>query len=161
MIASLENRHRLVIGVISDTHGKLPPTVIKAFRQVDVILHAGDIDTPEVFGALQSLAPVVAVRGNMDRGRWAADLRPSEMVALGGLWVYMRHDLMTLDLDPAAADIRLVISGHTHRPAAEEQNGVLLLNPGSPVLPRGVHAPSVALVAIESQRLSHQLVELA
>jgi len=96
MITTLKNRRRLLLGVISDTHGHLPPPVIAAFRRVDVILHAGDIDTPAVFDALQRLAPVVAVRGNMDRGRWAADLPPAEIVTLGGLQVYMLHDLRAL-----------------------------------------------------------------
>jgi putative phosphoesterase len=161
MLANLKNRQRLLLGVISDTHGHLPPPVITAFHRVDVILHAGDIDTPAVFDALQRLAPVVAVRGNMDRGRWAADLPPAEIVMLGGLQVYMLHDLSSLDLDPAAADIRLVVSGHTHRPAAEIQNGVLLLNPGSAVLPRGAQAATVALVTLDTQRITHRWVALA
>ncbi len=161
MIADLKNRRCLLLGVISDTHGHLPPPVIAAFRRVDVILHAGDIDTPAVFDALQRLAPVVAVRGNMDRGRWAADLPPAEIVTLGGLQVYMLHDLLTLDLDPAAADIRLVVSGHTHRPAAEIQNGVLLLNPGSAVLPRGTQPASVALVTLDAQDITHRWVAVA
>jgi putative phosphoesterase len=161
MIATLKNRQRLLLGVISDTHGHLPPPVIDAFRRVDAILHAGDIDTPAVFDALQRLAPVIAVRGNMDRGRWAAGLPPAEIVTLGGLQVYMRHDLSSLDLDPAAADIRLVVSGHTHRPAAETRDGVLLLNPGSAVLPRGSQAATVALVTLDAQRISHRWVALA
>jgi putative phosphoesterase len=161
MIATLKNRQRLLLGVISDTHGHLPPPVIDTFRRVDAILHAGDIDTPAVFDALQRLAPVIAVRGNMDRGRWAAGLPPAEIMTLGGLQVYMRHDLSSLDLDPAAADIRLVVSGHTHRPAAETRDGVLLLNPGSAVLPRGSQAATVALVTLDAQRIFHRWVALA
>jgi putative phosphoesterase len=160
MLAALKNRRRLLLGVISDTHGHLSPAAVGALGRVDVILHAGDIDTPAVFQALQGLAPLVAVRGNMDRGRWAADLPSAEIVALGGLQVYLLHDLMSLDLDPAAADIRLVISGHTHQPAAENRAGVLLLNPGSAALPRGGQPASLALVRLEDGRISHRWVSL-
>ena len=160
MLAALKNRRRLLVGVISDTHGHLPPPATSALQRVDVILHAGDIDTPAVYQALQALAPLVAVRGNMDRGRWATDLPPAEIVTLGGLQVYLLHDLLSLDLDPAAADIRLVVSGHTHRPAAENRGGVLLLNPGSAALPRGAQPASLALVSLEDGRISHRWVPL-
>ncbi len=160
MLAALKNRRRLLVGVISDTHGHLSPPAVSALRRVDVILHAGDIDTPAVFQALQALAPLVAVRGNMDRGPWAADLAPAEIVTLGGLQVYLVHDLLGLDLDPAAADIRLVVSGHTHRPAAENRGDVLLLNPGSAALPRGGRPASLALVRLEDGRIAHHWVSL-
>jgi putative phosphoesterase len=160
MLAALKNRRRLLMGVISDTHGHLPPPAVSALRRVDVILHAGDIDTPAVFQTLQGLAPLVAVRGNMDRGPWAADLAPAEILTLGGLQVYLLHDLLSLDLEPAAAGIRLVVSGHTHRPAAENRGDVLLLNPGSAALPRGGRPASLALVRLENGRITHHWVSL-
>jgi putative phosphoesterase len=119
------------IGVISDTHGLLRPEAVKALQGVELIIHAGDIGAPEVLAELARLAPVYAVRGNTDRGGWAADLPLTRVVEVGGLQLFVLHELFCLDLDPAAAGLAAVIFGHTHEPHLERRNGVLFLNPGS------------------------------
>jgi putative phosphoesterase len=120
-----------VIGVISDTHGLLRPNVADKLCGVERIIHAGDVGNPDILDQLENIAPVVAVRGNVDRGAWAQTLPVTEIVEVGNRLIYLLHDLNTLDLDPVAAGIAVVISGHTHRPLAEERRGVLYLNPGS------------------------------
>ena len=119
------------VGVISDTHGLLRPEALEALAGVDLIVHAGDIGAPEIIDALRRIAPVRAIRGNVDRGFWADEFSPTEIVEIDGQSLYVLHDLHTLDLDPAAAGFRAVISGHTHDPAVKEERGVVYLNPGS------------------------------
>ena len=119
------------VGVISDTHGLLRPEALAALAGVDLIIHAGDIGTPEIIDALRQIAPVHAIRGNVDRGYWADEFSPTEIVDVDGQSLYVLHDLHALDLDPVAAGIRVVISGHTHDPAVKEERGVVYLNPGS------------------------------
>ena len=121
----------MTIGVISDTHGLLRTEAIAVLHCVDRILHAGDIGDPGILDRLRELAPVTAVRGNVDRGPWAARLPETEVVEVEGIWIYMLHDLTRLDLKPEAAGIRVVIYGHSHQPKIEEKNGVLYFNPGS------------------------------
>ena len=119
------------IGVISDTHDLLRPQAVAALRGVDRILHAGDICGAVVLHALGEIARVDAVRGNNDHGEWASSLAESTALEFGGVSVFMLHDLLQLDLDPAVAGFRVVIAGHTHRPLIETRDGVLYLNPGS------------------------------
>ncbi len=119
------------VGVISDTHGLLRPEAIAALAGVDHILHAGDVGDPAILDALSAIALLTAIRGNIDRVGACAALPPTEIVTLGGSTIYMLHSLDDFDLDPAAADIDVVISGHSHRPAVERRRGVLYLNPGS------------------------------
>ena len=121
----------MIIGVISDTHGLLRPEALGALRGVDRIIHAGDVGAPEVLAALAAVAPVTAVRGNNDRGPWAAALASTEVVEAGGVAIYVIHDAAEIDLDPRAAGFRVVVAGHSHRPAVEERDGVLWFNPGS------------------------------
>jgi putative phosphoesterase len=121
----------LRIGVISDTHGLLRPEALEALGGVDRIVHAGDIGAPEVLAQLAALAPVTAVRGNNDRGAWARRLPRTEALAVGGVRLYVLHDLHELDLEPRAAGFAAVISGHSHRPGQEARGGVLYFNPGS------------------------------
>jgi len=120
-----------VIGVISDTHGLLRPEALAALAGVDRILHAGDIGGPEVLAALAAVAPVTAVRGNNDRGPWAAALPDTEVVEIEGQRLYMIHDVGELDLDPKVAGMAAVIAGHSHQPAQSRRDGVLYFNPGS------------------------------
>ncbi len=127
MIGSMVN----IIGLISDTHGLLRPQAIDALKGSDVILHVGDICGPEVLYALRQIAPVVAVRGNNDRGDWARQLPDFEIVRAGDHALFMLHNLHDLTIDPAAAGCSAVISGHTHKPKIEEKRGVLWFNPGS------------------------------
>ncbi len=119
------------VGVISDTHGLLRPEALAALAGVDLIVHAGDIGDPEIIDALRQIAPVHAIRGNVDRGYWADEYSPTEIVEVEGQSLYVLHDLNELDLDPVAAGFRVVISGHTHDPVVKEVRGVVYLNPGS------------------------------
>ena len=119
------------IGIISDTHGLLRPEAVERLAGVDHIIHAGDIGRPDVISDLRKIAPVTAVRGNIDSGEWAAGYRQTEFVKLGGRFFYVLHNLAELDLDPTAAGVDVVVSGHSHRPKIETVGGVVYLNPGS------------------------------
>ena len=120
-----------IVGVISDTHGLLRPEALEALDGVDLIVHAGDIGSPQIIDALRKLAPVFAIRGNVDRGIWADEFSATEIVEVDDLLLYVLHDLGQLDLDPAAAGFRVVIYGHSHDPQVAEKQGVVYLNPGS------------------------------
>lgn len=144
------------VGVISDTHGLLRPEAVQALRGADLILHAGDVGRQELLDELSRLAPVVAVRGNVDRG--LRDLPLTEIVEVGGRLLYLIHILE--DLDPAAAGFAAVIYGHSHRPSITRKNGVLYLNPGS-AGPRRFDLPlSVAEILVNEQGLSARLIRL-
>jgi putative phosphoesterase len=150
-----------MVGVISDTHGLVRPGAVEALAGADLIVHAGDIGSAEVLDRLQAIAPVVAVRGNNDRGAWAASLPETEVVEVGPLSLYVLHDLGTLDLDPAAARFHAVISGHSHRPLIDWRDGVLFLNPGS-AGPRRFRLPvALARLAVREGRLQPRLLELS
>jgi putative phosphoesterase len=151
---------KLRIGVISDTHGSLDAAAIAVLRGMDLIIHAGDIDTPEVLRTLNRTAPVTAVRGNMDRGHWSADLSTTEVVEAGESLIYVLHDLQRLTLDPAAAGFRAVICGHTHRPAVQHRNGVVFINPGSAAYPRWGSSPSVALLDCDAADIQARIIFL-
>ncbi len=119
------------VGVLSDTHGVLRPETLEALAGCDVILHAGDIGDPKILQDLVTIAPVFAVRGNVDAGPWADALPDTEVIEVAGVRFYMLHILEELDVDPAAAGVDVVVFGHSHRPLAEDRGGVLFLNPGS------------------------------
>ena len=136
------------VGVISDTHGLLRPEVFEVLKGVDLIVHAGDIGSPQIIDALRKLAPVSAIRGNVDRGMWAEEFSETEIVAIDNLHLYVLHDLGQLDLDPAAAGFRVVVYGHSHIPSVVEKQGVVYLNPGS-AGPRRLRLPiSVARMVV-------------
>jgi putative phosphoesterase len=120
-----------VVGLISDTHGLLRPEAVRALAGSDLIIHAGDVGTPEILDALRAVAPVVAVRGNVDKGAWASALPATAVAGAGGTLIYVLHDLNELDLDAAAAGFAVVVSGHSHKPGSAERGGVLFVNPGS------------------------------
>jgi len=120
-----------LIGLISDTHGMLRDEALEALRGSQLIIHAGDVGKPEILMALRRLAPVVAVKGNIDKASWASELPATAMVEANGATVYVLHDIQELDLDPAAAGIQIVVSGHSHQPKRSERSGVLYINPGS------------------------------
>lgn len=148
------------LGVISDTHGLLRPEAAAALAGVERIVHAGDIGSPDVLAALGRLAPVTAVRGNNDRGDWAAGIADTEVVEVGGVSLYVLHDLHELDLDPRAAGFAAIIAGHSHQPRLEERDGVLYLNPGS-AGPRRFKLPiSLARLTIADARVRAELVTL-
>jgi len=121
----------LRIGVISDTHGLLRPEALTFLRGSQHIIHAGDIGSPEIVPALQQIAPVTAIRGNIDTQPWARRFAETEVVELEGFLIYVIHDVNALDLKPAAAGFAAVISGHSHRPGQSTREGVLYFNPGS------------------------------
>ena len=121
----------LRIGLISDTHGLLRPEAVVFLRGCDHIIHGGDIGSADILTELAKLAPTTAVRGNNDRDTWAESLRETERIQFGEVGIYAIHDLAQLDIEPAAAGIRVVISGHSHKPRVEERDGVLFVNPGS------------------------------
>lgn len=119
------------VGVVSDTHSLVRPETVRALRGVDLVIHAGDIGDQSVLDALGEIAPVKAVRGNIDRGAWAERLPLTEVVEVESALIYVIHEIGQLDLDPAAAGFHAVISGHSHKPSCETRDGVLFLNPGS------------------------------
>jgi putative phosphoesterase len=119
------------VGIISDTHGLLRPEAVQALDGSDLILHAGDVGSEDVLERLRQIAPVVAVRGNIDSAAWAQQLPMTTAVELGEHWIWMLHDLTSLDLDPTRSGFGTVIYGHSHQPAQRTKNGVLYLNPGS------------------------------
>ena len=149
-----------LIGVISDTHGLLRPEALKALEGVELIIHAGDIGDLRLLHKLERLAPVHAVRGNTDRGDWAAHLPRTRVVEVGGVHLYVLHELFTLDLDPAAAGLAAVIYGHSHSPHLEHQNGVLFLNPGSAGPRRFTLPVTLARIKLQGDSLHPELVEL-
>lgn len=128
------------IGLISDTHGLLRPQALEVLRGSELILHAGDVGKPEILTALRKLAPVIAVRGNVDKSDWAAALQETAVAQAGDVRLYVLHDVHCLDLNPAVAGFQVVVSGHTHQPRKFERDGVLYINPGS-AGPRRFHLP--------------------
>ncbi len=150
----------VILGVISDTHGLLRPEAVRALSGSDRILHAGDVGAPEILEALAQIAPVTAVRGNVDTEPWARALRETEVVEAGGVSIYILHDLGRLDLKPKAAGFRVIVYGHSHHPKIEEKNGVLYFNPGS-AGPRRFHLPvSVGRLTIGTGEVRAELVGL-
>ena len=148
-----------IVGVISDTHGLLRPEVMKIFRKVDLIVHAGDIGKPEVLEQLKTIAPVVAVRGNNDNGTWAGAIPEFTRVAIGGISLFLIHDIKEMDAHDSAA-CGVIISGHSHKPSVERRDGVLYLNPGS-AGPRRFKLPiSVARLTIKQSSSTASLIEL-
>ena len=143
---------RVLVGVISDTHGRLDPAVAEVFAGVDHIIHAGDVGDPGIVTALGAIAPVTAVRGNVDTSGWAWDLPTEAMLELGGARILVGHregDLLRHH-DPAHEGLDVIVSGHSHRPKMDWKEGVLYLNPGSAGPKRFGSARSLALLEIET-----------
>ena len=152
----------MLVGVISDTHGLLRPEAVEALRGVEHLLHAGDVGDPAILDALQAIAPLTAIRGNIDRTGACAELPATEAVELAGSLVYLVHSVRDLDLHPRAAGIAVVVSGHSHKAEVATRDGVLYLNPGS-AGPRRFRLPiTLALLRLEAglQPVA-ELVELA
>lgn len=146
------------IGVLSDTHGLLRPSVIDVFQGVEVILHAGDVGDPVVLDELGKVAPVQAVRGNMDQGELFEQLPATAMVECLGLSIYVLHDLLKLDLNPAASGVGMIVHGHTHTSKVEQRQGVWYVNPGCAGRSRG--RPSVVLVEIRNGLIRPQIISV-
>ncbi len=148
------------VGLVSDTHGLLRPDLVQALDGCALIVHAGDVGSAEVLQGLRDVAPVVAVRGNVDRGPWVRQLRHTEVVEVGGALLYVIHDLADMDLDPIAAGFQAVISGHTHKPGSHRDRDVLYINPGS-AGPRRFRGPvSAALLHVGDEDLEVEWIEL-
>jgi hypothetical protein len=154
------NRNPKTIGLISDTHGLLRPQALRALEGSDLIVHAGDLGDPEILEALKTIAPVFAVRGNVDTEPWAQALPETEVVETDSVTIYVLHDLHALGLDPSAAGFQVVVSGHSHKPAREERGGVLFINPGS-AGPRRFDLPvTVALLHVDQPPWKVDFVDL-
>ena len=148
------------VGLISDTHNLLRPDAAEFLRGSDYIIHAGDVCDSSIVEELAALAPVTVVRGNNDRGAWATRLSETELVQVGDIFVYVIHDLAQLDLDPKAAGVRAIVSGHSHKPYVEERGGVLYVNPGS-AGPRRFKLPiAVGELIVRGDAVSARIVEL-
>lgn len=148
------------IGVISDTHGLLRPEALAALQGCERIIHAGDIGKPQVLDALREIAPLEAIRGNVDSAEWAQRLPERLDLRLGGVAIHVLHDLKTLDFAPATRGVAVVIAGHSHKPQIEQQGGVLYLNPGS-AGPRRFKLPiSLAVLHIEAGQPRAELLTL-
>jgi uncharacterized protein len=140
----------VIIGLISDTHGLLRPEALTALEGCGLIVHAGDVGKAEILEKLRAIAPVVAVRGNIDKGDWALQLPITAVGEADSARIYVLHDLRQLELDPIAAGFRMVVSGHSHRPGQAEWDGVLYVNPGS-AGPRRFRLP-ITVARLDTQR---------
>ncbi len=148
------------IGLISDTHGLLRKEAVEALRGSEQIIHAGDVGKPEILEELGKIAPVVAVRGNVDTGPWARALPDTAVAEAGAVLIYVLHDVNALDLNPAAAGFHIVVSGHSHKPGESKRDGVLYINPGS-AGPRRFQLPvTVARLALGTEPYEVEFLEL-
>jgi hypothetical protein len=148
------------IGVISDTHGLLRPEALAALQGAEHILHAGDVGDPVILDDLCAIAPITAIRGNIDEGGPCSHLPPTELIELNGRYIYMLHDVKKLDLNPEAAGISAVVFGHSHKPLIEHRRGTLFLNPGS-AGPRRFQLPiTVAWLNIDTSGLRAEIVRV-
>lgn len=150
----------VLVGIISDTHGLVRPEAARALKGSELLIHAGDIGNPQVIEQLHEIAPTFVVRGNNDRGAWAADLPVTQVVEVGELLFYVLHEISQLDVDPAIAGFAAVVSGHSHQPSIQFRDGVLYLNPGS-AGPRRFSLPvAVARVHVSGRQMRPEIVEL-
>jgi putative phosphoesterase len=148
------------IGLISDTHGLLRPQALRALEDSELIIHAGDVGDPEILESLKKLAPVFAVRGNVDTEPWALAIPETEVLELDRATIYVLHDIHALDLDPVAAGFQIIVSGHSHKATREERDGVLFLNPGS-AGPRRFDLPvTVARLYLDQNPWKVEIIDL-
>lgn len=148
------------VGILSDTHGLLRPETLTALAGVDHILHAGDVGDPAILDALRALAPLTAIRGNIDTAGRCAELHPTEAISLSGKLFYLVHSVNDLDLDPIASEIAVVVSGHSHKPTLAQRGPVLYLNPGS-AGPRRFRLPiTLAIVTLTDTRIDAGIISL-
>jgi len=151
----------MILGVLSDTHGLLRPQALDLLRGSDHILHAGDIGDPEILDTLATIAPVTAVRGNIDKGPWAKKLAQAEVFEAEGISIYLLHKITDLDLKPEAAGFGVVVYGHTHMPKIETRNGVLYFNPGS-AGPRRFKLPvTIGKLVVENGGVRAEIAQLS
>jgi hypothetical protein len=155
-----EQGSELVIGIISDTHGLLRPQAVAMLAAVDHILHAGDVGDAAILERLRAIAPLTAIRGNVDVAGSCAELPATEVVELGGRLFYLVHAIEDMDIEPHAAGVAVVVYGHSHRPKLEERNGVMYLNPGS-AGPQRFNLPvTMAKARISQGKIEAEIVPL-
>ncbi len=150
-----------IIGVISDTHGLMRQEALDALQGSDLILHAGDVGALDVLRALEKIAPVIAVRGNNDRGDWADGMPLTQLVEIGSVKIYLIHDLKEIELQPKEAGFGVVVSGHSHKPQITKRDGTLFLNPGSAGPKRFKLPVSLAKLTISGRHFNAELMQLA
>jgi uncharacterized protein len=149
-----------IVGLISDTHGLMRPEALTALKGSDLIIHAGDVGRPEILEKLSAVAPIIAVRGNVDRGSWADRLPMTAIVEARSALIYVLHDLHQLDLDPVTAGFNIVVSGHSHKPGRSDRSDIAYLNPGS-AGPRRFHLPvTVARLNFLNSPWSVEIIDL-
>jgi uncharacterized protein len=149
-----------LIGLISDTHGLLRPEAVRALAGCELIIHAGDVGKPQILENLRAIAPVVAVRGNVDTGEWASCLPDTAVVQAESTLIYVLHDVHQLDLDPAAVGFGIVVSGHSHKASREARGGVMFVNPGA-AGPRRFRMPiTLARLDLRRSPVDVQFIEL-
>ncbi len=148
------------IGIISDTHGLLRPEALAALRGSDYIIHAGDIGDPAILEKLAEIAPVTAIRGNVDREDWAKKIPSTDLLEIAGVSIYILHNLAELDLKPEVAGFEVVVYGHSHVPKQQTKNGVLYFNPGS-AGPRRFRLPvTIGRLRVKDGKASAEIVEI-
>jgi len=160
MSQQFQSKDSYLIGIVSDTHGRLPQGVTEAFKGVDLIIHAGDIGEPDILTALEKIAPTIAVRGNMDFGPWSDRLGAQETIEINRTRLLVLHDVYHLNTPPQNIAPDVVISGHTHRPLQEENEGVLYINPGSVGYPKYGQPATVARLRITEHSRRAEIIEL-
>ena len=156
----MTTQNDLRVGLVSDTHGLLRPETRAFLAGCDYIVHGGDVGDSDILDELADMAPLIAVRGNNDTQIWAARLAQTELVRMGGIFLYVIHNLEELDIDPAAAGVRVVVSGHSHQPKIQERDGILYVNPGS-CGPRRFKLPiSAAELTVSGSAVKARIVDL-
>jgi putative phosphoesterase len=150
----------LRVGLVSDTHGLLRPEARAFLLGCDYIIHGGDVGDPKILDELATIAPLIAVRGNNDAAPWAARLRRTELIRVGNVFVYVIHNLAELDIDPRAAGVRVVVSGHSHKPSVEERDGIMYVNPGSCGRKRFKLPVSVGEIVVSGGAVAARIVDL-
>jgi len=157
---SVKQKKPIHVGVLSDTHGLLRPQVVENLLGVEMIIHAGDVGNEEILDTLKNIAPVTAVRGNTDWGIWTQGLRAKEAVEVGGILLYVLHNIDELDLEPAAAGFSVVVYGHSHQPSLHYHRDVLYLNPGGAGQRRFDYPITIALLHVNGSAVEPQILEL-
>jgi uncharacterized protein len=151
----------MILGLISDTHGLLRDAALRAMLNTDLIIHAGDVGEPKILEALENLAPLTVVRGNVDTAEWARKLPPTAEVKVGAVRIYVLHDVKELKLKPIPAGVSIVVSGHSHKPGQETRGGILYINPGS-AGPRRFNLPiTVARLDLDQQPWKAEFIEVS
>jgi putative phosphoesterase len=150
----------MIIGLISDTHGLLRESALRALQNSNLIIHAGDVGDPKILEALENLAPVTAVRGNVDTAEWAMRLRATAVVKTGAVRIYVLHDAKELKLNLIPSGVSIIVSGHSHKPGQSTRDGILYINPGS-AGPRRFNLPiSVARLDLDRQPWEVEIIDV-